>query len=56
MEELFQNALGIAPLEIIIVNDQDVLVDFLAETAIFDMAHAIHGEGWWRDQNIRKDA
>ena len=53
VEELFQNALGIVPLEIIIGNDQDVLVDFIAEIAIFDVAHAIHGEGRWRDQDIR---
>ena len=52
VEEIFQNALGIIPLEIIIVNDQNVLVDFLAETAIFDVARAIHGEGRQRDQNI----
>ena len=27
-------------------------MDFLADTTIFDIARAVHGEGWWRDQDI----
>ena len=51
--ELFQNVFGAIPLEIIIINDQDVLVDFVAGTLVCDAARAVHREAKWRDQEIR---
>ena len=50
--ELFQNAFGVIPMEIIVINDQDVLVDFVAGTSVCNAVRAVHGEGRWRDQEI----
>ena len=40
--ELFQNNVGTLPVGILVLNDQDVLVDFAPGTMIFEMAQAVH--------------
>ena len=42
--ELFQNTIGTLPSSVLILNNQDVLVDFLPGTLVFEMAQAIHGK------------
>ena len=41
--ELFQNKVGTLPISILVLNDQDVLVDFAPGTMIFEMAQVVHG-------------
>ena len=53
VEEIFQNSVGIVPLDVLILNDQDALVDLIEGTAVTEIAMAVHGEGRWRDQDIR---
>ena len=53
IEEIFQNSVGVTPLEVLILNDQDALVDLTDGMAITEIAMAVHGEGRWRDQDIR---
>ena len=53
VEEIFQNNAGITPLEVLILNDQDALVDLADGVSVTEIAMAIHGEGRLRDQAIR---
>ena len=53
MEEIFQNNAGITPLEVLILNDQDALVDLADGVSVTEIAMAVHGEGRLRDQTIR---
>ena len=46
--ELFQNAIGALPSSILILNDQDVLLDFPQGTSVFEMAQAVHGKARYR--------
>ena len=50
--ELFQNNVGTLPVSILVLNDQDVLVDFAQGTMIFEMAQAVHGPAKYRDLDI----
>ena len=50
--ELFQNNVGTLPTGILVLNDQDILVDFTPGTMIFEMAQAIHGPAKYRDLDI----
>ena len=50
--ELFQNAIGALPSSILILNDQDVLLDFPQGTSVFEMAQAVHGKARYRDTII----
>ena len=50
--ELFQNNVGTLPVSILVLNDQDVLVDFVPGTMIFEMAQVVHGPAKYRDQDI----
>ena len=50
--ELFQNAIGTLPSSILILNDQDVLLDFIPGTSIFEMAQAVHGKARVHDTII----
>ena len=50
--ELFQNAIGTLPHSILVLNDQDVLLDFMPGTSIFEMAQAVHGKSRYRDTVI----
>ena len=52
-EEIFQNSVGIIPIDVLILNDQDALVDLADGISIVEIAMGIHGEGKWRDQDIR---
>ena len=53
IEEIFQNNAGIIPIEVLILNDQDALVDLADGVSITEIAMAVHGEGRLRDQTIR---
>ena len=53
VEEIFQNSIGITPIDVLILNDQDVLVDLADGISIVEIAIGIHGKGKWRDQDIR---
>ena len=53
IEEIFQNNTGITPLEVLILNDQDALVDLADGASVMEIAMAVHGEGRLRDQMIR---
>ena len=50
--ELFQNTVGQLPSQILVLNDQDVLVEFPLGTEIYEMAHADHGPAKFRDVDI----
>ena len=50
--ELFQNNVGTLPVSILVLNDQDILVDFAPVTMIFEMAQAVHGPAKYRDLDI----
>ena len=50
--ELFQNAIGTLPHSILVLNDQDVLLDFIPGTSIFEMAQAVYGKSRYRDTVI----
>ena len=52
-EEIFQKNTGITPLEVLILNDQDALVDLADGVSVTEIAMAVHGEGRLRDQMIR---
>ena len=53
VEEIFQNNPGITPLEVLILNDQDALVDLADGVSVMEITMAVHGEGRLRDQAIR---
>ena len=53
VEEIFQNCVGVIPLEVLVLNDQDALVDLADGMAITEIAMAIHGEHQYRNQRIR---
>ena len=53
IEEIFQNSVGITPVDVLILNDQDVLVDLADGVSIIEVAMGVHGEGRWRNQDIR---
>ena len=53
VEEIFQNSVGITPVDVLILNDQDVLVDLADGVSIVEVAMGVHGEGRWRNQDIR---
>ena len=53
VEEIFQNSVGVVPLEVLVLNNQDVLVDLADGMAITEIAMAIHREHQYRNQNIR---
>ena len=53
IEEIFQNNVRITPLEVLILNDQDALVDLADGVSVTEIAMAIHGEGRLRDEPIR---
>ena len=53
VEEIFQNNAGITPLEVLILNNQDALVDLADGVSVTEIAMAVHGEGRLRDQTIR---
>ena len=50
VEEIFQNSLGIIPIDVLILNDQDALFEGIS---IVEIAMGVHGEGKWRDQDIQ---
>ena len=50
--ELFQNVIGTLPSSILILNDQDVLLDFPSGTSMFEMAQAVHGRARFCDTAI----
>lgn len=50
--ELFQNNVGILPVSILVLNDQDALVDFAPGTGVFKMAQAIHRPARYRDLDV----
>ena len=50
--ELFQNNVGTLPTNVLVLNDQDVLVDFAPGTMVFEMAQAIHGPARYQDSDI----
>ena len=52
VEEIFQNSIGVTPLKVLVLNDQDALVDLEEGTAITEIAMAVHGKGRWRSQDI----
>ena len=49
---LFQNNVGTLPVSILVLNDQDILVDFVPGTMIFEMAQAVYGRTKYRDLDI----
>ena len=53
IEEIFQNNAGITPLEVLVLNDQDTLVDLADGVLVTEIAMAVHGEGRLRDDPIR---
>ena len=53
IKEIFQNNAGITPLEVLILNDQDALVDLADGFSVTEIAMAIHGEARLRDNLIR---
>ena len=53
IEEIFQNNAGITPLEMLVLNDQDALVDLADGVSVTEIAMAVHGEGRLRDDPIR---
>ena len=53
IEEIFQNNAGITPLEVLVLNDQDALVDLADGVSVTEIAMAVHGEGRLRDDPIR---
>ena len=53
VEEIFQNGAGVRPLEVLVLNDQDALVDLAEGVSATEIAMAIHGEARFRNQDIR---
>ena len=53
VEEIFQNGAGVRPLEILVLNDQDALVDLAEGVSATEIAMAIHGNARFRNQDIR---
>ena len=53
VEEIFQNGTGVQPLEVLVLNDQDVLVDLAEGVSATEIAMAIHGDAKLRNQDIR---
>ena len=53
VEEIFQNCVGVTPLEVLVLNDQDALVDLADGMAITEIAMAIHGKHQYRNKGIR---
>ena len=52
VNEMFQNAVGIDPLDVEIINSQDVFVELPEEYLAGNVAEAIQGEGHWQDHDI----
>ena len=53
VEEIFQNGAGVRPLEVLVLNDQDALVDLAEGVSATEIAMAIHGDARFRNQDIR---
>ena len=53
IKEIFQNNAGITPLEVLVLNDQDALVDLADGVSVTEIAMAVHGEGRLRDDPIK---
>ena len=53
VEEIFQNSVGVVPIDVLILNDQDALVDLVDGISVVEIAMGIHWEGKWRNQDIR---
>ena len=53
VEEIFQNGAGVRPLEVLVLNDQDALVDLTEGVSATEIAMAIHGNARFRNQDIR---
>ena len=53
VEEIIQNSVGVTPLEVLILNDQNALVDLADGVSITEIAMPVHGEGRLRDLAIR---
>ena len=51
--EMFQNAVGVLPLEIEVLGCIDALVDLPLGAAVYEIAQCMQGHGKWRDQDIR---
>ena len=49
VEEIFQNSVGIVPIDVLTLNDQDALVDLPDGVSIVEIAMGVHGEGKWRN-------
>ena len=53
VQELIQNAMEVIPLHILIVNEQDILVDFPGDADVYKVSRAIHGPALWRNEDIQ---
>ena len=53
VEEIFKNSVGIVPVDLLILNDQDALLDLADGISIVEIAMGVHGEGKWRNHDIR---
>ena len=53
VKEIVQNNTGITPLEVLVLNDQDALVDLADGVSVMEITMAVHGEGRLMDQTIR---
>ena len=53
MEKTFQNNTGVMPIDMLILNDQDALVDLVDGVSVTEITMAVHGEGRLRDEPIR---
>ena len=53
VEEIFQNGAGVRPLEVLVLNDQDALVDLAEGVSATEITMAVHGEARFRNQDIR---
>ena len=51
--EMFQNAVGVIPVEVEVLGNRDALVDLPFGSAVYEIAQCIQGPGKWRDQDIK---
>ena len=56
MSQMLHEVAGVIPKEVMVMNDQEVVMEFEEETSIMEVSKAIHGSFHWSGQPISVDS
>ena len=52
MSQMLHEVVGVIPKEVVVMNDQEVIMEFAEETSIIEVSKAIHGLFHWVDNPL----